>query len=70
MLVSDLAQALISAGSERAMELDINTQFVNAFTYTPGPSGPVGRKLLPTLRYGPDHYLQPQDRDFIEVLST
>lgn len=69
LTVSALAQALIAAGAQRAMELDINTQFVNAFTYAPGTSGPVGHKLLRTLRYGPDHYLQPQDRDLIEVLS-
>ena len=69
MTASDLAQALIAAGAQRAMELDINTQFVNAFTYTPGGTAPIGHKLLPTLRYGPNHYLHPQDRDFIEVLA-
>lgn len=69
MVVSDLVTALLSAGAQRAMELDINPMFVNAFTYQPGPAGPVGQPIIPGLRYGPEHYLQPQTRDFIEVLS-
>jgi len=69
LLVGDLAQALVAAGAVRAMELDINPQFVDAYTYASGPSGPVGTPLIPGLRYGPEHYLQPQERDFVEVLS-
>ena len=69
LLVGDLVGALLRAGAQRAMELDINPQFVDAYTYAPGSAGPIGLPLVPSLRYGPSHYLQPQARDFIEVLA-
>jgi hypothetical protein len=69
LTVPQLTAALLAVGAIRAMELDINTQFVDAYTYTPSAIGPVGTKLVPSMRYGPDHYLNPQPRDFVEVLS-
>ena len=69
LLVAELAQALVQAGAVRGMELDINPQFVNAFTFVPGAFGPIGRKLDPGLRDGPEHYFRPQGRDFVEVLA-
>ncbi len=69
LVVGDLVTALMAAGAQRAMELDINPMFVDAYTYNPGPAGPVGQPITPGLRYGPEHYLQSQTRDFVEVLS-
>ncbi len=38
-----LAELLVRAGAVRAMELDINSDWVDFFTYTAGPPGsPVG----------------------------
>ena len=70
LYVAELAQALVDAGAVRAMELDINPQFVAAYTFVPGPLGPMGQDLVPGLRDGPEHYFRPQERDFVEVLST
>jgi hypothetical protein len=67
--VPQLTQGLLAAGALRAMELDINTQFVDAYLYRPSPSGPLGTKLVAAMRYGPDHYLTTQARDFVEVLA-
>jgi hypothetical protein len=68
MSVTSLAQTLVAAGAVRGMELDINKQWVDAYTYVPGPDGPVGRKLVDAMRYPPEHYLSPQSRDFISVV--
>lgn len=67
--VETLARTLVAAGAVRAMELDINTQWVSANTYVPGPNGPVGTKLVDSLRYAPDRYLSPQSRDFVAVTA-
>jgi hypothetical protein len=64
-----LAQGMLAGGVVRAMELDINTQFVDAYLYRPSASGPLGTDLAAAMRYGPEHYLTPQGRDFIEVLA-
>ena len=69
LTVPQLTAAFLAVGAVRAMELDINTQFVDAYIYTPSATGPIGTKLVPSMRYGPDHYLNPQPRDFIEVRS-
>ncbi|MBS1836516.1 MAG: phosphodiester glycosidase family protein [Actinobacteria bacterium] len=65
--VATLGQTLIAAGAVRAMELDINYAWVNAFTYAPGPNGPVGTKLIAAMPYGPERYLRSQGRDFVSV---
>lgn len=65
--VATLGRTLIAAGAVRAMELDINYAWVNAFTYAPGPNGPVGTKLIEALPYGPERYLRPQGRDFVSI---
>jgi hypothetical protein len=69
MSVLALARTLQAAGAVRAMELDINTDWVSAFTYVPSdpanPSSPtVGVKLLPGMTHGTDQYLNPNSRDF------
>jgi hypothetical protein len=67
--VPSLAQLLVAAGSTRAMELDINTDWVGAYTYQRSPSGPVGTKLLPSMYHDPTRYLHAQSRDFVAVLA-
>ena len=52
------------AGAVRAMELDINTDWVSAFTYVPediaNPSSTtVGQKLLDNMSRSGDHYFSP-----------
>jgi hypothetical protein len=64
-----LAGALVSAGAVRAMELDINPEWVSFDTYTAGPSGVVGAKLLPAMWFSPLHFLTPFWRDFFAVFA-
>ena len=65
-----LAALLIAAGATRAMEYDINPQWVLFASFTNGP-GPVpttvGAKLLPTMNYPPDHFLYPDWREFVAM---
>jgi hypothetical protein len=61
-----LAQVLIQAGALRAMELDINPQWV-AFSYYSGPSS--GTDLAPGMFYGPSRWLSGSSRDFIAVFT-
>ncbi|HEY6474476.1 MAG TPA: phosphodiester glycosidase family protein [Acidimicrobiales bacterium] len=73
--IVDLATILVRAGAVRAMELDINTDWVNFSSYQPSvPNGPAtganGTELLPGMTGTPGRYFQPWwARDFI-TLST
>ena len=62
---ASLAQVLIQAGAVRAMELDINPQWV-AFAYYDGTGG--GTNLLPAMHYPPNHWLTGTPRDFIAIM--
>lgn len=67
---SDLGSVLVAAGATRAMEFDINPQWVNFASYTDGAGSPpstVGAKLLPSMYYGPEHFFSPDWRDFVAV---
>jgi hypothetical protein len=61
-----LAQVLIQAGAVKAMELDINPQWVS-FSYYTGPGS--GGDLIPGMFYGPSHWLSGSGRDFIAVFA-
>jgi hypothetical protein len=62
-----LAQALVAAGVQRAMELDINPMWVSFNTYQPGLDGTVhGTKVYGL--HADDRYLSPDARDFIALL--
>ena len=66
--VSSLAGALARAGAVRAMELDINSYWVNFITYAaPGAEGPAN--LLPGMERSASRYLEPDDRDFFAVYA-
>ena len=69
-----LAILLQRAGAVRAMELDINSDWVTGYTYQQtDPSNPgaiTGVKLLPAMSHGNDRYLQPSESDFFALLSA
>ncbi|HVX20630.1 MAG TPA: phosphodiester glycosidase family protein [Acidimicrobiales bacterium] len=73
--ITDLADLLVRAGAVRAMELDINTTWVNYTTYDPptagGPAAAAnGTELLPAMAGSPGRYFQAWwARDFI-TMST
>jgi hypothetical protein len=71
--VSSLARVLTAAGAERAMELDINSEWTRFFSYdSPDPSQPstvVGEKLVPDMRSSPNLYLQSETRDFFALFA-
>jgi hypothetical protein len=68
-----LAHVLVAAGCVRAMELDINPQWVSFSTYAPVPLAPPdqvqGTPLLAGMNYGPTHWLEPSSRDFLAVFT-
>ncbi len=74
--ITDLADLLARAGAVRAMELDINTDWVNFSVYAPaggtGPAVPAnGSLLLPGMVGGPTRYFEPWwARDFITLSAV
>jgi hypothetical protein len=68
--IESLARVLTRAGCVRAMELDINTDWVSFNSYRPRQGAPFGvaaRKLLPTMVRSADRYLVPDERDFFAM---
>jgi len=74
--ITDLADVLVRAGVVRAMELDINTDWVNLATYAPStPSGPAtannGTDLVSSMTGTPARYFESWwSRDFITMSSS
>jgi hypothetical protein len=63
----DLANALVAAGAVRAMQLDINPDWVNFNIYDVGADGVAhGNGVFGAT--GADRYLRPNGRDFIAIL--
>ncbi|HEY5437330.1 MAG TPA: hypothetical protein VIJ99_00340, partial [Acidimicrobiales bacterium] len=72
MSISDLANVLVRAGAEEAMELDINTDWVQYSTYTGPPNTPIngsnGHSLLQIMPGTPSRYFEPYwARDFFTM---
>jgi Phosphodiester glycosidase len=66
--VATLAAVLQRAGCIRAMELDINSDWVSLMTYTGSPpAGISATKLLSNMQRPADRYLHSNTRDFIEL---
>jgi hypothetical protein len=67
-----LAAVLVAAGARRAMELDINPEWVLFDTFSAGP-GPtpttVPSKLLPNMFFRADHFFGPDWRDFVVAFA-
>ncbi len=65
--VATLAAVLQRAGCVRAMELDINPEWVSLMTYTGSPTTIAATKLLSNMQRPADRYLHANTRDFIEL---
>jgi Phosphodiester glycosidase len=63
-----LAQILQRAGAVRAMELDINSEWVT-FNFYRAWEAASAEKLLPDMTRDPTRYLTPDDRDFFAVYA-
>jgi hypothetical protein len=74
--ITDLANLLVRAGAVRAMELDINTDWVNFTSYKPSTdlglaSASNGRELLPAMTGTPARYFESWwARDFITMSAN
>ena len=66
-----LAGLLVAAGAVRAMQLDMNPEWVSFATFSrTGAGGALtGTNLLPGMYYAPSHYLEPYSRDFLAVFA-
>ena len=68
--IMDLAQTLANAGAVRAMQLDINHEWVQFNTYAVGADGVVhGTKLLSAMGHSDNRYLSTDSRDFMAVFA-
>ncbi len=71
--IVDLANVLTRAGAVRAMELDINTSWVNYSHFDLAPGVPAsatnGMRLTYDEQPSPDRYFYPLSRDFV-TMST
>jgi hypothetical protein len=66
---SALAGALIAAGAQRAVELDINPEWVAGYLYVHRGSGPVAVPVVPGQAGIPGQLLSPYSRDFFTVVA-
>jgi hypothetical protein len=67
-----LAAVLVAGGAQRAMELDINPEWVlfDTFAGTPGPApATVPSKLLANMFFPADHFFGSDWRDFVVAFA-
>ena len=67
---TDLANALVSAGAVRAIELDINPAWVAGYLYVHHPGGPTAVPVIPGQRGIAGRLLAPYSRDFFAVVAN
>jgi hypothetical protein len=67
---SMIAQALIDAGVVRAVELDINPEWIAAYLYIHHPGGPSAVPVVPGQLGIPGRLLAPYSRDFFTILTN
>lgn len=67
---ADLANALIAAGAVRAIELDINPDWVAGYLYVHHSSGPSATPVIPGQIGLAGQLLAPYSRDFIAVVAN
>ena len=68
--LAELADAMVAAGVQRGMELDIHPKTVTFTTFHPAAGQPFGlaaTKLLPAMVQPATRYLDPDHRDFLAV---
>jgi hypothetical protein len=66
----DLANALVSAGAVRAIELDINPHWVAAYLYAHHPTGLTAAPVVPGQQGVLGQFLAPYSRDFFVVVAN
>lgn len=69
LLPGELASALLRAGAVRAIELDINPDWVAAYLYVHHPSGPVAEPVVPGQVGISGRLLEPYSRDFLTIVA-
>ncbi|MDA8045771.1 MAG: phosphodiester glycosidase family protein [Actinomycetota bacterium] len=71
--IQTLAEALVRAGALRAMELDINTDWVDYFYFDPRPGQPASAanavKLVPAMVSSKSKYFEPSSKDFVALFA-
>jgi hypothetical protein len=65
-----IAQALVGAGVVRAVELDINPEWVAGYLYIHHAGGPTAMPVVPGQFGIPGRFLAPYSRDFFTVLAN
>ena len=65
-----LAAALVSAGAERAIELDINPAWVDGYLYVHHAPGPTAADVVPGQRGIAGRFLAPYARDFFAIVAN
>jgi hypothetical protein len=60
---------MVAVGSVRAMELDINPEWLSYVSFTRTGSELTGLKLLNTMYFPTNHFLEPFWRDFVAVFA-
>lgn len=69
LLPSELARTLIAAGAQRAVELDINPDWVAGYLYVHGGSGPSAVPVVPGQLGIAGRFLAPHTRDFFTIIA-
>jgi hypothetical protein len=67
---ADLAAALIAAGAVRAIELDINPDWVAGYLYVHHPGGPSAVPVVPGQLGIAGRLLAPYSRDFLAIVAN
>jgi len=65
-----IAQALVGAGVVRAVELDINPEWIAGYLYVHHRGGPTAVPVVPHQFGIPGRYLVPHGRDFFTILAN
>ncbi len=64
-----LASAMVAVGAVRAMELDINPEWVSFDSFTGDVPTVTGTKLADSMYFPTNHFLTPFWRDFVAVFA-
>lgn len=72
LTLQTLADAMVRAGIQRGMELDIHPEMVafNLFAQVPGSTTLTAHRLLESMPTSADRYLSPDQRDFIAITTA
>ena len=65
-----IAQSMLAAGVVRAVELDINPEWVAGYLYAHDRGGPTAAPVVPGQLGIPGRLLAPYSRDFFTILAN